>query len=175
MQGDFLSLIIEEDTNLSWKWFLWGVSRGVAKFAINAVLNTLPTGDNLKRWGKRVSDICRMCNLNAKQTLNHTLSSCSASLEQGRFTWRHDSVLRTIYDFVSCRLREGFSIYSDLTGQGAGSGGTVPPDILVTSQRPDMVLINRKLRQIVVFEMTYPWDMNIDRSHGHKCQKYASF
>ena len=62
MQGDFLRLIAEEDSNLTWKGFLWGVPRGVARFAINAGLNTLPTADNLKRWGKRTSDLCQVCN-----------------------------------------------------------------------------------------------------------------
>ena len=58
MQGDFLGLLVEEDTDLTWKSFLWGLPRGVAKFALNAGLNTLPTGDNLKRWGKRATDAC---------------------------------------------------------------------------------------------------------------------
>ena len=57
IQGDFLRLIAEEDSNLTWKIFLWGVPRGVARFAINAGLNTLPHADNLKRWGMRTSDL----------------------------------------------------------------------------------------------------------------------
>ena len=40
MQGDFLCLIAEEDSNLTWKGFLWGVPRGVSRFAINGGLNT---------------------------------------------------------------------------------------------------------------------------------------
>ena len=47
MQGDFLSLLIEENDNVTWKSFLWELPRGVAKFAVNASLNTFPTGDNL--------------------------------------------------------------------------------------------------------------------------------
>ena len=52
MQGDFLSLLIEEGNCVSWKSFIWSVPRGVAKFAINAGLNTLPSGDNLKALGQ---------------------------------------------------------------------------------------------------------------------------
>ena len=52
MQGDFTGLLIEEDCNVTWKSFLWGLSRGVAKFAVNAGLNTLPSADNLKRLGE---------------------------------------------------------------------------------------------------------------------------
>ena len=97
MQGNFLSLLIEEDTNVTWKSYLWGLPRGIAKFALNSCLETLPTADNLRRWGKRVSDLCKVCNGRGKQTLNHVLSSCETSLNQGRFTWRHDSILRTLF------------------------------------------------------------------------------
>ena len=99
----------------------------MAKFAVNAGLNTLPSADNLKRWGKRTSDLCTVCNLHMKQTLNHILSYCNAALEQGRYTWRHNSVLRTIFDFVSPNLKGGFELFADLDGFNAGNGGTIPP------------------------------------------------
>ena len=40
MQGDSLRLIAEEDSNFTWKGFLWGVPRGQSRFAINGGLNT---------------------------------------------------------------------------------------------------------------------------------------
>ena len=55
MQGDYLALIMEEGNCITWKSYLWDVPRGILKFAMNAGLNTLPSLDNLKRWGKRVS------------------------------------------------------------------------------------------------------------------------
>ena len=91
MQGDYLALIMEEGTCVTWRSYLWDVPRGILKFAMNAGLNTLPTLDNLKRWGKRVSDRCPFCG--NTQTLLHVLSSCQVSLDQGRFTWRHNSLL----------------------------------------------------------------------------------
>ena len=174
MQGDFLSLLIEENSSVTWKSFIWSVPRGVAKFAINAGLNTLPSADNLMRWGKRTSDLCTVCSLNRKQTLNHILSYCSAALEQGRYTWRHDSVLRTIFDFVRRDIKDGFQIFTDLTGHGAGNGGTIPPDVLPTTQRPDIFLVNRAAKKVILFELTVPWDANISSSHDLKEQKYAA-
>ena len=56
MQGDYMALMMEEENCISWKSFLWDIPQGVLKFAINAGINTLPTLDNLKRWGKRVND-----------------------------------------------------------------------------------------------------------------------
>jgi hypothetical protein len=173
MQGDYLNLLIEEDSNITWKSFIWNVPRGVVKFALNAGLNTLPSADNLKRWGKRTSDICKICNL-GKQTLNHILSSCSISLEEGRYTWRHDSVLQTIYDFILPKLMDGFSMYCDLQGRGAGNSGNIPSDVIVTSQRPDIVLISPISKHIVIFELTCPWDTNVESNHEYKQNKYAS-
>ena len=140
MQGNFLSLLIEEDSNVTWKSYLWNMPRGVVKFALNSSLETLPTADNLKRWGKRASDLCLICNGQGKQTLNHVLSSCNVSLNQGRFTWRHDSVLKTLLAFISGKVCDGFSLFADIAGFKAGGGCVFPPHIIVTSQRPDLVV-----------------------------------
>jgi hypothetical protein len=174
MQGNFLSLIIEEGSSLTWKAYLWGVPRGVAKFAINAGLNTLATADNLKRWGKRTSDLCKICNGRGKQTLCHVLSACSISLDQGKYTWRHSSVLRTMIGYMIPKLNDGFKLFSDLAGHTAGSGSVFPPHIIVTAQKPDLVLINEIAKKVIIFELTCPWDHNIVRAHDYKVGKYAS-
>ena len=174
MQGDFLNLLIEEDSNVTWKSYLWGLPRGVVKFAVNSGLNTLPSADNLKRWGKRTSDICKICSGAGKQTLHHILSSCSVSLEQGRYTFRHDSCLMTIVNFVKNSLLTNLKLYSDLIGCGAGGGNTIPPHIITTSQRPDLVIVNEEEKHITLFELSVPWDNNIDNAHTFKNNKYAS-
>ena len=174
MQGNFLSLLVEEDTNVTWKSYLWNVPRGVVKFAINSSLECLPTADNLKRWGKRASDLCTICNGQGKQTLNHVLSSCTMSLTQGRFTWRHDSVLRTLHAFINGKISDGYTLFTDLTGLDAGGGRVFPPNVIVTSQRPDMVVINSELRRVIIFELTCPFDSNVGTAHDYKMGKYAS-
>ena len=93
---------------------------------------------------------------------------------QGRYTWRHNTVLRTIFDFISPSLRGGFHLFADLDGLNAGNGGTIPPDVLVTNQRPDLFLVNRQLRKVILFELTVPWDSNVLTSHDLKVRKYAS-
>ena len=150
---------------------MWDFPQGVLKFAINAGINTLPSADNLKRWGKRVSDRCGFCgNI---QTLAHILSNCSCALEQGRFTWRHDSVLKTIVSFSSSRLRNGFSLYSDLHGFQAPHGGVIPPHVLSTSLRPDIFVIDENSRVIALLELTCPWERNFEKDHKYKERKYA--
>ena len=80
MQGDYLGLIMEEGSCVTWRSYLWDVPRGILKFALNAGLNTLPSLDNLKRWGKRVSDRCSFCG--NSQTLLHVLSNCQVALHK---------------------------------------------------------------------------------------------
>ena len=52
MQGDFLNLLISEETNVTWKSIIFSVLRGVMEFALHSSTNTLATPDNLKRWKK---------------------------------------------------------------------------------------------------------------------------
>ena len=172
MQGDYLALAMEENGCLTWRSYMWDIPQGVLKFAINAGINTLPTFDNLKRWGKRVSDRCPFCgNI---QTLAHVLSNCSVALDQGRFTWRHNSVLSSIIELIRPLLHDGFSLYSDLPGFQAPHGGTIPPHVLTTALKPDLFLLNESLSTIIIFELTCPWDSNITRSHDFKEQKYSA-
>ena len=171
MQGDYISLIMEEGNCITWKSFIWDIPQGVLKFAMNAGLNTLPTYDNLKRWGKRVCDRCPFCgNI---QTLAHILSNCSVALDQGRLTWRHDSVLSTIINVLHSNLAPDMTLFSDMAGHQAPHGGTIPPNILVTALRPDIFMLNEVSREVIIFELTCPWDSNIDRSHTYKEEKYA--
>ena len=134
--------------------YLWDIPQGVLKFAMNAGLNTLPTFDNLKRWGKRVNDRCPFCgNI---QTLLHVLSNCSVALDQGRYTWRHDSVLGSIIDIVYYILylipdSGSFPICLAIRRPMVVQTGTVPPHVLVTNW-PDIFLINEAAKKVVGFK-----------------------
>ena len=60
-----------------------------------------------------------------------------------------------------------------MPGLTAPHGGTIPPHILVTNLRPDLFLFDETTRVAVVFELTCPWDSNIDRNHTYKEDKYS--
>ncbi len=69
--------------------------------------------DNLTRWGKRLSKACTLCE--RAECLSHVLSSCPYMLEQGRYTWRHDSVLSSIETFIKNEINSTeIDIISDL-------------------------------------------------------------
>ena len=51
-----------------------------------------------------------------KETLHHVLNHCQVMLEQGRYTWRHNSVLRIILDTLKEISDSLWTLYCDLAG-----------------------------------------------------------
>ena len=107
------------------------------------------------------------------QTLLHILSNCQVALDQGRYTWRHNSVLSNVIRIIRPKLAPDAVLFSDMPGYLAPGGGSIPPNVLVTNQRPHIFIVNESKREAVVFELTCPWDDNIVRSHNFKEEKYA--
>ena len=95
-------------------------------------------------------------------------------LDQGRYTWRHDSVLRKIMDAVKDLKDQSWKIYCDLSDATKAAGTTIPPEILPTQQRPDLVLINEGSKSIIIIELSVPFEQNIHKAHEYKENKYAS-
>ena len=99
VQGDFIKLLITEDSDVSWKSYIYGVPKGVMEWAMRSSTNILATPDNLKRWKKVRSDLCKMCQVPnkpaAKCTLMHILNNCETFLEY-RYLWRHNSIVTFI-------------------------------------------------------------------------------
>ena len=151
MQGDFAKLLIEEEENVTWKSIINNVPRGVLSFALNSSTNTLPTPDNLKRWGKRMVSVCPSCGNHG--TLEHILNFCSVSLNQGRYTWRHNSVLNHITNMILQNNPSTLEVFSDISGYDINAG-TIPSDVLVTQARPDLLLLNRHEKIICLLELT---------------------
>ena len=53
-------------------------------------------------------------------------------------------------------------MYIDVQGHKI-NGGTLPPDIVVTSNCPDIVLVDRD-KEILLAELTCPFETNIDNN-----------
>ena len=127
-QGRLIQLLQEMEIDATWKSYLHALPKGTMKFILNSTINTLPTKSNLKLWGFSGSDKCRLCG--RQETTNHILCSCPTALDQGRYTYRHNQVLKTITCNIDTNL---YTFYSDLEGQGV-DGGTIPRDVLVTQR-----------------------------------------
>ena len=162
-------MLIEEEANVTWKSIANNIPKGVLSFALKASVNGLNTPDNLKRWGARKLDKCTICGNFAN--LEHVLNWCKTSLNQGRFTWRHDSVLFHMSQEIMKGKPEEITVYTDIPGQSI-NGGTIPADILTTSERPDIVIIDRAEKKILLFELTVSFEKNIDAAHARKASKY---
>ena len=175
-QGHLLQLLQEMELDATWKSYLFSLPKGTLKFIINSSINTLPTRANLKLWGSSSSDKCKLCG--RKETTNHILSSCPTALQQGRYTYRHNRVLEEITDRIDT---SSFSFYSDLKDHSI-SGGTVPPEILVTAEKPDIVIIDNTAARItgigkskvIIIELTCPWEERLEKAREHKTEKYSS-
>jgi hypothetical protein len=148
------------------------------KFAVNSSINMLPTFTNLRRWGNHALVNCQLCGNMVKQTLFHVLVHCKHTLDQESLTWRHDSVLNHIAGRLKSTLvaKSTVELYFDLDGLQAPGGGSIPADVMVQAQRPDLVIINRSVHgrhRIAFVELTRPWDTNAKRAEERKTPIYA--
>ena len=80
------------------------INHNLLSFRLNAAHDVLPTPVNLHLWKKIGSPICTLC-YTGKGTLHHILNNCKVSLDQGRYTWRHDQVLSVLVNQITCKLK----------------------------------------------------------------------
>ena len=95
MQSDWTNWDELVQLDLKWNEIMYGFSPSLLSFWLNSIQNTLPDPTNLRRWGKQKTADCTLCNWK-NCTLQHILCSCKVALEQGRISWRHDSILSAI-------------------------------------------------------------------------------
>jgi hypothetical protein len=87
-------------------------------------------------------------------------------MDQGRMTWRHDSILSL----------STVEVYSDLQGLQASGGGSIPVSVMAQTQRPDLVILDRSVHgrhRISLVELTCPWDTDTDKARDHKIFRNA--
>ena len=138
-------------------WFriITSLPAGQLSFLLRAGIDCLPTPVTLSRWRYQCDSSCKLCHYSSC-TVHHILNCCPASLNQGRYTWRHDSVLRCLYNTLQSHFLPDTEIYADLPGLTASDSppATLPLRILVTSARPDIVIIDGDV--ITLLELTIP-------------------
>ena len=149
--------------------YVFDLKKGTLKFLLNSQLDTLPIGANLVRWNKSSNDKCKLCKF--RETTYHILNCCNISLDQGKYTWRHNNIVNYIVKNVDT---EKFKVYSDIPGHMAGNG-SIPPEICITSEKPDIVIIDEKRKTPDKFELTVPFEKNIEERNLFKNNKYAHF
>ena len=135
----------------------------ISNFARKALVRCLPTLSNLHRWGRSVSNTCPSCHL--LETEKHVLNNCSSAANEGRYTWRHNAVLRHLANSFQPLLSAAQKLYVDLPGFPS------PSDIF-DDVRPDLIL--RTNDKVAVIELTCCYEQNIEKSKQYKLEKYAN-
>ena len=92
--------------DLSWKNLIYGPGTHLLKWILNASVNWVKTPDLLRLWGKCAGANCPLNCGSTQCTLHHILSGCKIALSDGRYRWRHDSVLNCIYLPIKDRVAQ---------------------------------------------------------------------
>ena len=109
--------------DLSWSNIL-AMPPNLLSFCISSTYNVLPSPSNLNRWRLSSDPSCLLCEKKTC-TIAHILGACPVSLEQGRFTYRHDLVLSHLVsklhsfveDILPIKSKKAFGIKFIKAGQ----------------------------------------------------------
>ncbi|XP_062387675.1 uncharacterized protein LOC134076569 [Sardina pilchardus] len=187
------------DRKITWAE-LWKAEPHRIRFLIQSVYDTLPSPSNLFCWGLAETPACPLCQ--RRGSLEHILSCCPKALGEGRYRWRHDQVLRVIAEVITAAIahsRKQHPARQSIAFVKAGEktqqrpsppGGLLatardwqlkvdlgrqlkfPENITVTTLRPDMVLVSETSRQVVLLELTVPWEDRMEEAFERKRAKY---
>jgi len=109
-----------------------------------------------------ITDI-RLFLLFQSESLLHIIAGCQTNLTQGRFTWRHDSILH----FIAKTFQSipSSTLYADIPGF------TSPSVITGDSLRPDLLLHFQK-KCLYIIELTVGFESNLAKNANRKKVKY---
>jgi hypothetical protein len=104
-----LALDVVERKDLTWQKIL-SYTPNLLKFTLNALCNTLPSPDNLRRWKQATDLCCGLCS-SSGATLSHILCGCpwvnTVEMKfdrESRFKWRHDCIVSTLVTAIRKRV-----------------------------------------------------------------------
>lgn len=169
------------------------------RFLVQAVYDVLPSPSNLHVWGKTETPSCPQCP--GRGSLEHLLSSCPKALGEGRYRWRHDQVLKAVADSIATaisttksrgrvqtinfhkagekpekqpRVRLGLlTTAADWQLQvDLGKQLKFPAKITSTRLRPDMIIMSESTKQLIMLELTVPWEERMEEANERKRAKY---
>ena len=123
--------------------------------------NTLATNKNLLLWKKKHTSQCFACG--NEQTLGHVAGGCNNHLREGRFNWRHNSIL--------VNLANSLKVHSDVQLYVDNDKFRSPSIITGDDQRPDLLLIDKR-NNMYVLELTVGFEPNIEKNAKRKNDKF---
>ena len=150
-----------------WNNFLQSIPQFLFQFARKAMLQLLPTSSNLVRWKRLENPICSLCKMKPQTNL-HVLSNCGSDIALERYKFRHNAILRLLFEWLQTVINDTYTVCVDLD--------TVPQncrisEILYGNVRPDLLLFNNS--KIIILELTVCHESNLQKSKIYKQNKYA--
>ena len=146
-----------------WQKMSTNLPKNIYNFTKRSLILSLSNGANLKKWYKNQDGNCVMCNL--LQTQMHVFNFCKKALN--RFKWRHDSVLKTIYNYLSFGVKAPYELLCDIPGLTPHNPSEL---FLENTHRPDIVI--KGPESLTVIELTVPYETNLIKSREAKVEKY---
>ena len=196
-QGAWMKWDTARPRRLSWS-NLWAMEHVKIKFLLRSTYDVLPTPTNLHKWGLNEDPRCKWCG--RPGNLEHVLSSCKCALTDGRYRWRHDKVLaalaRCLEEARARTSQKRQLIFINFVKAGGNAvrahsaNGVLstasdwemlvdlhrrlkfPSEIAETTLRPDIVIWSKKTKQVVLVELTVPWEERMEEAHERKKAKY---
>ena len=161
-QGSFFTNITKfslSQLTKIWSAYQSNLQKNIFNFTVRYINNSLPTRQNLTRWGLSPTSDCSKCL--APETRLHVVAGCQSYLE--RFTWRHDSILH----FLATNLQtvSGSSLYVGLPGYKS------PSIVTGDTYRPDL-LLSISTGVLYVVELTVGFESNLQKNAERKKSKY---
>ena len=68
-----------------------------------------------------------------------------------------------------------FKVHSELPGHLAPGGVSIPTEICVTAEKPEIVILNNLKKEIHMSELTCPSELHVEKRHLEKSDKYAYY
>ena len=135
--------------------------KNIFNFIVKYMNNTLTTKKNLCKWSLSNTSACSFCF--QSETLQHVVSSCNSYLQDGRYTWRHNSVLLHIAKTLSSVVHS--SLFAELPIFPS------PSLITVESLLPDFILVLNNTSAYVL-ELNVGFESNIKTNSDRTAAKY---
>ncbi|XP_041934289.1 LOW QUALITY PROTEIN: uncharacterized protein LOC121697073, partial [Alosa sapidissima] len=178
---------------------IWRADSLNIRFLVQAVYDVLPSPSNLHVWGKAETPSCLQCP--GRGSLEHLLSSCPKALGEGRYRWRHDQVLKAVAESIAKAITttKNYSKPQSIRFHRAGEKPTIqararsgllttatdwqlevdlgkqlkiPARITTTRLRPDMIIVSDSTKQLIILELTVPWEERMEEANERKRAKY---
>ncbi|XP_067296477.1 uncharacterized protein [Pseudorasbora parva] len=181
---------------------LWKAEPFRIKFLVQSVYDVLPSPANLHTWGLVDTPECKLCQKRGtlehilsscsralgegryRWRHDQVLKALADSICTAIQLSKTQAAPKQAITFIRAGQKEQFHRHSSTGGLlstardwqlqvDLGRQLKFPGNITVTSLRPDMVLTSESTKQVVILELTVPWEDRIEEAHERKRAKYA--